>query len=281
MNSNTLYVSDLDGTLLNNGSFVSDRSAEIISGLTADGALITVATARTPATVVPLLKDTETDVPYIVLTGAATFDPIGMVYLSSRSIPSADCVLLNRLFARARINLFIYRFLDRRYLTVYHDRHMTEQEYSFYEERADLKLKHFTFGPQSDPDAEAVLYFALGHEENIRALADEIARAGRYSVSCYPDIYAVGIYMLEVFTAGVSKADAVADMKQHVCADRLVVFGDNLNDIPMFGVADLAVAVANAQPRVREAADIVIGPNFDDSVARFIHDDFYGIRHAT
>lgn len=275
--NNTLYVTDLDGTLLNNGSFVSDRSAEIISGLTTNGALITVATARTPATVVPLLAATETDVPYVVLTGAATFDPVDMVYLSGRSIPRSDCALLNRLFAQAHINPFIYRFLNNRYLTVYHDRSMTEQEYSFYEERANLELKHFTFEPQSDPDVEAVLYFAIGHEENIRALADEIARTGRYSVSCYPDIYAVGIYMLEVFTAGVSKADAVADMQQHVGADRLVVFGDNLNDIPMFEIADVAVAVANAQPRVRDAADIVIGPNFDDSVARFIHDDFYGI----
>lgn len=279
MNCNTLYVSDLDGTLLNNGSFVSDRSAGIISDLTADGALITVATARTPATVVPLLANTATDVPYVVLTGAATFDPIDMTYLAVSSIPRADCALLNRLFAEARINPFVYRFFDKRNLIVYHDRSMTEQEYAFYEERAHLKLKRFTFEPQPDPDAEAVLFFAIGAETDIRALADEIARTERFSVSCYPDIFAVGIYLLEVFTAGVSKADAVVELKQHVGAERLVVFGDNLNDIPMFGVADLAVAVANAQPRVREAADIVIGPNFDDSVAKFIHDDYYGLHH--
>lgn len=273
----TLYVTDLDGTLLNNGSFVSNRSAQIISELTADGALITVATARTPATVVPLLAETATDVPYIVLTGAATFDPVDMVYLSGRSIPQPDCALLNQMFERAGVNPFVYRFLDESNLIVYHDRHMTEQEYSFYEERDHLKFKHFSFESPANPDAEAVLYFAIGHEDRIRALADEITRTRRYSVSCYPDIFAVGIYLLEVFTAGVSKAEAVADMQQRVGADRLVVFGDNLNDIPMFDVADVAVAVSNAQPRVREAADIVIGPNFDDSVARFIHADFYSL----
>ncbi len=41
----------------------------------------------------------------------------------------------------------------------------------------------------------------------------------------------------------------------------------------MLKSADLAVAVANCVDEVRAVADIVIGPNTDDSVARFILDD--------
>ena len=67
----TLYVSDLDGTLLGSDSRVSQRSAELITELSARGALITVATARTPATVVPLMAHAATGVDYIVMTGAA------------------------------------------------------------------------------------------------------------------------------------------------------------------------------------------------------------------
>ena len=70
----TLYVSDMDGTLLGADSRVSPRSAEIISRLSRRGALITVATARTPATVVPLLADTYTSIPAIVMTGAAMWN---------------------------------------------------------------------------------------------------------------------------------------------------------------------------------------------------------------
>ena len=51
-------------------------------------------------------------------------------------------------------------------------------------------------------------------------------------------------------------------------ADRVVVYGDNLNDLPMFAVADEAVAVANARPQVLAAADRIIGRNTDDSVAK-------------
>ncbi len=51
-----LFVTDLDGTLLNRDSRVSDESARIISMLSRRGVMITVATARTPATVDTLLK---------------------------------------------------------------------------------------------------------------------------------------------------------------------------------------------------------------------------------
>lgn len=43
----TLYVSDMDGTLLGADSRVSELSREIISGLSRQGHNITVATART------------------------------------------------------------------------------------------------------------------------------------------------------------------------------------------------------------------------------------------
>ena len=56
-------------------------------------------------------------------------------------------------------------------------------------------------------------------------------------------------------------------------ADRTVAFGDNVNDLPMMREADVAVAVANAFPQVKESADVVIGPNTADSVALFIEKD--------
>ena len=53
-------------------------------------------------------------------------------------------------------------------------------------------------------------------------------------------------------------------------ADRVVAFGDNINDIPMLREADVAVAVENAVPEVKRIADVIIGPNTTDAVPRFI-----------
>ena len=52
----------------------------------------------------------------------------------------------------------------------------------------------------------------------------------------------------------------------------LVVFGDEVNDIPLFRVATHAVAVANASPDLKLHATQVIGPNQEDSVVRYIRD---------
>ena len=76
-----------------------------------------------------------------------------------------------------------------------------------------------------------------------------------------------------MFAPGVSKASAVTDLKKLTGADRLTVFGDNLNDLPMMAVADVAVAVGNAFPEVKAAADIVIGSNRDDAVALYISEE--------
>lgn len=53
-------------------------------------------------------------------------------------------------------------------------------------------------------------------------------------------------------------------------AGRLVCFGDNINDLPMFAVADASYATANANRAVRAAASGVIGASDDDAVVHRI-----------
>lgn len=269
----TLYVTDMDGTLLNNGSFVSDESADIITDLSERGALITVATARTPATVVPLMQSTYTLLPYIVMTGAATFDPRDMTYHDLQTINADDADNALRLLSANGVSPFVYYFGDDGMLTVWHDRQMSEVEQEFYHSRTRLSLKRFTFIPEPS-GREIALLFALGSTDRITAAAEAMAANDRYSISCYPDIFRHDISLLEIFAAGVSKASAIERMARHHRCDRIVTFGDNKNDLPMFAISDIAVAVANAHPVVREAADIIIGPNYDNSVAKFIAADF-------
>ncbi|MDE6633608.1 MAG: HAD family hydrolase, partial [Muribaculaceae bacterium] len=70
----TLFVTDLDGTLLNQERKVSNESAGILNESIAGGALFSVATARTPGTVGPLLQEVNCTLPLIVMTGAAIWD---------------------------------------------------------------------------------------------------------------------------------------------------------------------------------------------------------------
>lgn len=276
MKPTTLYVSDMDGTLLDNDSHVSIRSAAIISALSRQGALITVATARTPATVEPLLRDTYTRCPAIVMTGAAFWDRVNRRLVNPIFLPACEATAIIELFRQHDVSPFVYTVTSPSRLDVYHSPVMNPYERQFYEERRTLQLKKFHFSLPAPPDTagRVILMFSIGEAPRIESLAEAIRNRGGCSVSCYPDNNIPGVAVIEILAAGVSKRTAVMKLADMVNADRIVVFGDNLNDLPMMDAADVAVAVANAFPQVKERADTVIGPNSDDAVARYIENDF-------
>ena len=86
----------------------------------------------------------------------------------------------------------------------------------------------------------------------------------------YRDNYVPDMYYLEIITKNVSKASGVLTVKEMVGADKIVVFGDNLNDIPMFQVADECYAVSNAEKELKSIATAVINSNDEDAVAEFL-----------
>lgn len=269
----TLYVTDMDGTLLGDDSRVSSRSARIISELSHDGVLVTVATARTPATVDPLLSETYTSLPAIVMTGAALWDRRLRRYDRACYINDKTSRDIGMMCCRYGVNPFVYAFGADGILDVYYRGEMSGKERAFVEERVNLPLKRFHVNEPAcnqRPDGKVALYFAMGERERIFALAGELRERVDCSVSCYVDIFGKDTGILELFAPQVSKAEAVRRLAGSVCAGKVVVFGDNLNDIPMMQAADVAVAVDNALPEVKAIADVVIGRNTDDAVAEFI-----------
>lgn len=272
-----LFVTDLDGTLLNNDSIVSQRSARILSSLSDAGALITVATARTPATVEPLLKNIPTRPPAIVLTGAALWNRATHTYISPHFIPQSTCAGILAILRAHRISPMVYTIAPDSTIHTYYSGSPSPKERIFIGQRSNLPFKRMIINSPdvdlSSPLPSTILIFAIASNQAVRSAACAL-KSVSCSVSAYPDIFDPSTSYLEIFAPGISKASAVQRLKSICSADRLIVFGDNLNDLPMMAVADLSVAVGNALPQVKEAADIVIGPNTDDSVARFISEQF-------
>lgn len=274
-----LFVSDLDGTLLNRESRVTDRSAEILSRLARQNLLFTVATARTPATVEPLLAHTLTAAPAIVLTGAAMWNRKTQSYINPRFIdPDSTDIIISTCRCHG-ISPFSYTIDSTGIIHTFYCGRPTAEEQRFIDERSHLKLKRFHISRTATANdierhPDTILIFALGPLGRIYSLADDLRATGLCSVSSYPDIFNPETAFIEIFAPGVSKAAAVSELKKMTGADSLTVFGDNLNDIPMMEVADVAVAVENALPEVKDAADVIIGNNESDAVARYISEKF-------
>lgn len=274
-NNDTLYITDLDGTLLDANSCITDETVGILNPMLDQGLQFTVATARTPATVVPMLSRLHTRLPFIVLNGAATWDSQRGDYSHVNVIPQATVEAICAVYERHGLHPLIYR----RHGHLIHTHHygtLSSQEEKFVEERQGLELKKFIL---NDPDYmhnpdEAMLIFSMQDYERLRPIYEEVKATIPCSAVFYHDIFDPASGLLEIYAPGVSKAEAVKAMQQQTGAKEVVVFGDNRNDIPMMQVATHSVAVANAFPEVKAAAHQVIEANTTNAVPRFIATHF-------
>lgn len=271
----TLFVSDLDGTLLGADSRLSAGTVALLNDSIASGKLFSVATARTPATVDPILRDVNINIPAVVMTGAAlwvpgTHDFSSVCYMAPETVEK-----LVDAYHRTEFPIFLFRLLDG-VLNIYHvGGKLSPLEQRFMEERLASPFKRFHIDPEGReilPDSYESTVIFYGMQPNGKAL--RALEATRTIEGCRPqlyhDIYGPEIAIVDAFSPKATKANAVRELAASVGASRIVAFGDNINDLPMLEAADVAVAVENALPEVKAVADIVIGPNTEDSVARFI-----------
>lgn len=267
-----LYVSDLDGTLLGPDARLSEGSVRMLNEAVAGGALFSVATARTPATVSGLLKDVDLRIPLVVMTGAALWDSRTGAYLNPKFHNEETARRLVGLYREKGLSTFMYLLGEDDLLHIYHIGEISPLERRFMEERLDSPFKVFHVPGDGDSVLpgrldRVVLFYAMRPTEEVRRVHDVIKDSGDLRAVFYHDMYGDEVALMEVFGPDASKADAVKALAEMTGAGRIVAYGDNVNDLSMFAVADEAVAVANAVPAVREAAGRIIGCNSEDAVA--------------
>lgn len=76
----------------------------------------------------------------------------------------------------------------------------------------------------------------------------------------------------EITGAGVNKQtmiEKVAEL-ENIKESEILTFGNGNNDVKMLSNSSIGVAVGNAERVLLQTADIIIDPNYEDGVARFI-----------
>lgn len=90
----------------------------------------------------------------------------------------------------------------------------------------------------------------------------------------YLYIYCSDPFFLEIMPAGIDKAHSLLKLLTSIglTADQMICCGDGYNDLTMIETAGLGVAMANAQPAVREKADYITKSNDEDGVLHVINE---------
>ena len=104
----TLYISDLDGTLLNRNAELSSYTKDTLNRMITDGLCFSVATARTAASAFKILDGVQWKVPLVLLNGVLIYDVVQKRYVQvlplSAKTASAIISVLNELNTTGLMN---------------------------------------------------------------------------------------------------------------------------------------------------------------------------------
>lgn len=271
----TLYISDLDGTLLTSSQTTSEYTNKVINDLTEQGMIFSYATARSVITSKKVTKGLIANIPLIVYNGAFV--------LNNRT----EEIMIANYFDESVQDVFAELFRNEVYPIVYSMRDGAEK-FSFIERNCTRGMRAFLDSRKGDvrtnpvtstnglTQGDCFYITCIDEPEKLEPLYERYR--DRYHCVYQRDLY-TGEQWLEIMPQKASKSNAVLQLKKKMNCDKLIVFGDGKNDIDLFEVADESYAVENAVPELKERATGVIGSNDQDGVARWLevnYRQFYG-----
>lgn len=264
-----LFVTDLDGTLLNTKKEITPFTKKSIQKIVENGDYFTVASARTPATVVSMLSGVPVNAPAVLMNGVLLFDLKKQSALRVEYIPNHAALQVVQAFEAHQRYGFLYHF-DRDEIEVHYRNLNTLCEQEFYTIRKGKAYKKFvqTADFYSLIDGRVVYFAVIGDYEELKPLSESIAKIEEIDFVFYKDVYSQDVYYLEIYSAKANKENGIRNLKGLIPCSRTIAFGDNYNDMGMFRCADECYAVENSVPELKQIADGVIPSNEEEGVAR-------------
>lgn len=267
----TLYVTDLDGTLLNSNDRISQYSIETINGLVAKGMQFTYATARSLVSASVVAKGLSTTIPIIAYNGVLIMNPNTGEVISFLSFTEEETAYAIGILREHGGNPLVYAYVD----GVERVSYVTGRENEGIRHYLDVRKGDRRFRPLADETClyqGDIFYFTcIAGREELLPLYEIFSGDERFRTTLQQELYRPE-YFLEIMPKKASKAEAIKRLKEIWHCDKVVSFGDAVNDIPMFEISDECYAVANAVPELKAHATGVIASNDEDGVAKWLEE---------
>lgn len=259
-----LVATDLDGTIVRSDETVSAYTHDVLDRVRAAGIPVVGATGRGPR-LAELSRNDIRDADFLVMANGGRVvdqtDPLGPVVLRDARLSGAT---LAKVVAALEDELgpltIMVEALDDHDAPLWGDPDPSWR----YPDRFETR-------PRADCFAgDVIKAFARAPESDVDAL---LTAAARIVPADTATITQAGLGFIEILPPGVDKATGLAVVTETLGVDPgdVLVFGDMPNDLPMFAWAGWGrVAVANAHPLVRAAADEITLSNDEDGVAVYL-----------
>ena len=272
-----LYVSDLDGTLLDGEGKLPPDSIKRLNRLIDKGLNFTIATARNYDSAYPLLRGLNLQHPVILFNGVylTEFHTGTNIFFSDFISPE----MINEILALVEpreIAPFIYTYGDNHSVYYRSINNFGAQKYinSVSSYKNIKQVDEFIFS-----EYERISGFLLIDTKiNLEPIYNKLLSLYRDKLNTYfaQDVSNPNFHWLQSFHQKANKGIMLKRMTEHIGIpiSKTVVFGDYMNDLDMFKVAGHSIAVENALPEVKAAAQQIILSNINQGVIIYLESIF-------
>ena len=259
-----LYITDMDGTLLNSNGQLSAPSYNYLKLLLSKSFPFTIASGRSPLSVCSIFKNLNFVIPMILLNGAIIYDFQNNKAVTSTPIPHTSRQLLDDL--RQSFNLPEFQILSSASGNVISLFSSPEHWEPFW--------KHYRIPFQNnDPAPPSSLIYTIfmdHHPEQLEYIYNTLQKTDLFSLDFYKDTYLPETWFLEIYDKHASKGQALKTLKELYNFENITCFGNGENDLSLFSESTWCCAVDNAKSSLKDHASQIIPDCDHNGVAEYL-----------
>jgi len=264
-----LYITDLDGTLLNNKEKLSEYTIKTINDLIKKGMCFSYATARSLISASIVTNGLKTDIPVIVYNGAFIVNSYTREKLHSLYFSREEKNKVVKYLEKHSVYPLVYGFVN------------GIEKVSWIKNKENNGIKSYLKSREGDPrlrpvetnedlyNGELFYFTCIGEKEELIKVYENFKETDEFTCTLQNELYS-DYYWCEIMPKKATKGNAIMILKEKLKCDKIISFGDAINDIPMFKISDECYAVENAVDELKNIATGIIGSNENDGVARWL-----------
>jgi Cof subfamily protein (haloacid dehalogenase superfamily) len=266
-----LLIADVDGTLVTGAKALTDGTCRAVARLRAAGIELAITSGRPPRGMAMLVEPLKLTTPIAAFNGGVFVKPDLTTVLERRTLPLAVARETLDFLLHAGLDVWVYRDADW-FIRAREAPHVAREQSTV------------QFAPTVIGDLSAVLEGAVkivgasdDHTLVARTEAELRRRVEGHASAARSQPYYLDVTHPDANKGMVVRFDAGA---LHVPLEQIATIGDMPNDVLMFAVGGVSIAMGNASPDVQRCARYVTTSNEDEGFAHAV-DRFVLGRHAT
>ena len=167
-----LFTAELDDMLSPISEQLTSFSKIEINRMLSEGLKFTLATMRTPASLMSILSDVELNLPVVVMNGAALYDFRENSYVMAYIISGDSCEKVRSIVTFAGMNVFTNALCDES-LVIYYDKLENEAEQKIFASLKKSPYRNYLHRPPQ-PEDKVIYLMIIDRSERISALYEEL-----------------------------------------------------------------------------------------------------------